>query len=163
MAMAALTPADYCAGGQVQSGKQSRRAMANVVVGHAIDIAQPHRQQGLGTFPGLNLAFFNAQRHGFIRRIQIQSHDIAHLFHKEGIGGEMKMRLPVRLETKRASDAVNRGLGEARLRGQRTATPVRGVVGSGPQRLANQHGDSLVADRARAARTQLPVQPCRPR
>jgi len=75
----------------------------------------------VGALQGLNLALFiNAQHHGFIRRIQMLSHDIAHLFNKEGIGGELKVTLPIRLETKSAPDAVNRGLGETGLYGQRS-------------------------------------------
>src|SRR5712692_5177897 len=120
----------------------------------------PHGKQWLGAFQGLDLALFiDAQHHGFVRRMQIQSHDIPHFFNEEGIGGELKVTLPMRLETKCAPDAVDRGLREARLGSQRTATPVRGVGGSRPQRLANQRRDSFVADRARATRAQLTVQP----
>jgi len=50
MAVAALTPADHRASGQIQGGKQRRGAMANVVVGHAFDIAQAHGKHWLGAF-----------------------------------------------------------------------------------------------------------------
>ena len=134
--------------------------MANVVVGYTFDIAEAHGQQRLGALQGLNLALFiDAQHHGFVRRIQIQTHDIPHLLHEEGIAGELPVALPMRLETEGPPDAVDGGLREARLGGQRTATPVRGVVGSSPQRLANQCGHPFVTDRAGAARTQFTVQP----
>src|ERR1019366_2400544 len=76
----------------------------------------------------------------------------------EGIGGELKVTLPMRLKTKRAPEAVGGGFREGYLGSQRTATPVRSVGRFRPQRLANQRRDSFVADRTRAAGAQFPVQ-----
>ncbi|MDQ1404869.1 MAG: hypothetical protein QOG55_498, partial [Acidobacteriaceae bacterium] len=160
MAMAALAPTDHSAAGQIQSGEQRGGAMANVVVSYPFDVTQPHGQQGLSALQGLDLALFiDAQHHGFVRRMQIQPHDIPHFFNEEGIGGELKVTLPMRLQTKRAPNAMHCVLRQARLRRQRTATPVCGVGGLCPQRLANQRRDSFIADRARATRAQFPVQP----
>src|SRR5579875_177039 len=160
MAMTALAPADHGSVGQVQSGEQRCGAMANVVVSHAFDIAQAHGQQRLGALQGLDLALFiDAQHHGLVRWIQVQPHDIPHFFNEEGIGGKLQVTLPMWLKTKRTPNAMYGVLRQTRLRGQRTATPMRGVGELCPQRLANQRRDSLIADRARATRAQLPVQP----
>ena len=133
--------------------------MTNIIVGHAFDIPQAHRQQGLCPFQGLNLAFFiDAQHYGLIRRIQIQTDDVPHLFYEEGIARQLKVTLAVRLQTKSVPDALYRVLGNAKLRGQRTTTPRRAARGSGLQRLANEHRYPLIADRARPPRTQLVVQ-----
>ncbi len=48
VAMTALARREPRAGGQVQRGEQRGGARANLMMGHAFDIAPAHRQQGLG-------------------------------------------------------------------------------------------------------------------
>ena len=68
--------------------------MADIVVGDAFQITQPHGQHRLRPAEGLNLRFLvHGQHHGVIRRVQIEAHDVAHLLHEEGIGGELKALL----------------------------------------------------------------------
>lgn len=43
--------------GHIERGEQRRRAVALVVVSDAFEVAQTHRQHGLGAFQGLALAF----------------------------------------------------------------------------------------------------------
>src|ERR1700685_4089487 len=46
------------AGGDIQRGKQGSRPMSDVVVGDALHIAEPHRQDRLSSIECLNLALF---------------------------------------------------------------------------------------------------------
>ena len=72
--------------------------MPDIVVGDAFDIAQSHRQHRLSALQRLDLAFFvDAQHHGVIRRIQIQTHDVAHFLDEERVVGQFEGPLPVRL------------------------------------------------------------------
>src|SRR5713226_3737930 len=53
----------------------------------------------------------------------------------------------MRLKPERSPNAVDGGLREADLGGQRTATPVSAVLGSSAQRLPNQGRHPFVTDR----------------
>jgi hypothetical protein len=59
---------------QVEGGEQRGGAMAEVIVGHALDVAEAQRQQRLGTFERLDLAFLvETQDQRLVGRPQIQS------------------------------------------------------------------------------------------
>ena len=74
MPMAGLALGEDRAGSDVERGKQGGRAVADVIVGDALDIAQSHGQHGLGAVQGLNLALLiDAQHQGMIGRVQIQA------------------------------------------------------------------------------------------
>ena len=80
MAVAGLACGEHLAVGDVQGGKQGGGAMANIIMGHAFDITQPHGQHGLGAVEGLNLALFvDAEHQGVIGWMQIQADNVAHL------------------------------------------------------------------------------------
>ena len=53
---------DHCTGSHIQCGKQGCGAMADVVMGHPLDVAQSHGQQRLGAVRRLNLRFFRQRR-----------------------------------------------------------------------------------------------------
>ena len=77
------------AGGDIQCGKQSSGAVADVIVSDALDVAEPHGQNRLGSVERLNLAFLvHTQHQSVIGRVQIQAHNIAYLLDEERIGGE---------------------------------------------------------------------------
>ena len=80
MAVPRLTFREHSAGGDIQSREQSGGAMADIVMSHAFDVTQAHRQHGLGAVQGLNLAFFiDAEHQSVIRRVQVEADDVAHL------------------------------------------------------------------------------------
>ena len=59
-------------GGDVEGRKQSCGAMANVVVGDSLDIAQAHGQYRLRTIRGLNLTLFiDTEYESVVGRVQI--------------------------------------------------------------------------------------------
>jgi hypothetical protein len=75
-------------------------ALAEVVVSNAFDVTQTQRQDRLGAFKRLDLAFFvHTQDQGVVGRIEVQAYDIAHLFHEEGVGGEFEALGALRLES----------------------------------------------------------------
>ena len=57
MTVAALALGHDLTAGHIECGEQGRGAMTDVIVGHAFDIAQAHRQQRLGTLQCLHLGF----------------------------------------------------------------------------------------------------------
>src|SRR5437879_11998160 len=89
----------------------------------------------------------------------IQPDDVSHLLDEERIVRELEMPLAMRLQSERPPDAVHGGLRQSRLACDLPDAPVRAVLRFRLQRFANQPGHALVADRARAARTQLVGQP----
>ena len=83
------------AGRDIQRSKQSSRAVADVIVSDALDVAKPHGQNRLSAVERLNLALLiHTQHQSVIGRVEIQAHNIAHLLDEEGIGGEsLKVRV----------------------------------------------------------------------
>lgn len=85
--MAWLASGDDRAVEHVERGKQRSGAVPIVVVGHALDVAQPHRQHRLGALQCLHLALLvHAQHQRLVRRIEIEPDDVAHLLDEERVG-----------------------------------------------------------------------------
>src|SRR5687767_9328186 len=55
MAMAWLAGTEHSAGQHIKSSKQCGRTVPLVIVGNSFDVAQTHRQHGLGSFERLTL------------------------------------------------------------------------------------------------------------
>ena len=130
--------------------------MPDVVVGEAFDVAEPHRQDGLGAIQRLNLALFIDREHdGVVGRVQVEADHIAHFFDEERVGGEFEIFAAMRLQREKLKDAMDRGLGYAvRLCCQPNA-PVgcsRGILLEG---AAQQNGNLFVGDRARPTGAKL--------
>ena len=71
-------------GFDIQRGEQRRGAVSLVVVGHALDVSQAERQHRLGPFQRLDLALLvDAQHHGVLGGMQVQTDDVAYLFYEE--------------------------------------------------------------------------------
>ncbi len=71
---------DDLAVSHIERREQRDRAVMNVVVSDAFNIAQPHRQHGLRVLQCLDLALLiDAQHQRVIGWIQLQTGDIAHL------------------------------------------------------------------------------------
>src|SRR6202008_4093947 len=110
MTVARLALGEHRAGGDVQGGKQSGGAVADVIMSNTLDVPQAHRQHRWGTVQGLNLALFiDAEHQSVIRRVQVEADDVTHLLDKERIGGELKTAGSVGLHAKGLKDAVHRG------------------------------------------------------
>ena len=60
-------------------------------MGHALDVAESHRQNRLGAVERLNLALLiHTQHQSVIGRVEIQARNIAYLLDEERIGGEFE-------------------------------------------------------------------------
>ena len=109
--------ADDPAGGDVEGGKQRRRAVPFVVMAAPLGLAGPHGQRRLGAAERLDLAFLaNAQHQRTLGRGHVKANNVAH-FRDEvprkccafrWVGRELERFYPVRLQAERAPDALNR-------------------------------------------------------
>jgi hypothetical protein len=101
-------------GSDIEGRKQRGGAVADIVVCDSLDVSQAHGQERLGAIQSLNLALFiNGEHQGVIGRIQVQAHNVAHLFNKEGVRGQFEPTAAVRLERKSLKQAM---VGSGRLR-----------------------------------------------
>lgn len=149
MSVPLFAPGDYFARGDVQSGKQGRCPMADIVMGHALDIAQPDGEDGLGSIQGLNLAFFvDTEDHGLFGRVEIQPDDIADLFDEERVGRDLEMALPMGLETEGLPDAVNGGPRDGDFLGHGADRPMGAVLRFRLNGFLDELGDSFIGNRA---------------
>src|SRR6202521_5819649 len=81
MSMTGHTRTDHGAVQYVEGGKESRRAVPLIVVGHGAATTLLNRQPWLRSFQSLNLALLiHTQHQRFIRWIQVQAHHIVKLF-----------------------------------------------------------------------------------
>jgi hypothetical protein len=95
--VALLALGDHLASCHIQSGKQGRRAMANVVVRDALRVTKTHGQKGLGSIESLDLGLLvDAQDEIIIWGIEVKADDVAaDLLHKERIRRDfVALRLP---------------------------------------------------------------------
>ena len=89
----------------VERGKQGRRAVADVVVGHCPGPALFHRQTRLGAIQRLDLALLIDRQHQAVRRrVDVKADDVVHLGGKLRITAEFEDPQPVRRQTMGAPD-----------------------------------------------------------
>src|ERR1700720_22957 len=133
--------------------------MTDIIVGHAFDITQPNGQHRLGAIEGLNLAFFiDAEHQGVIRWMQIQADNVAHLFNKEWIGGELKTTSTVGLHAESLKHAMHGRTGDAAGLGSLPNAPVRALGRFAGERTLEQSSNLFVVDAAGSAGPQLVIQ-----
>ena len=88
VAMVGLTLGEHATGGEIQRGKQRRRPVPDVVMGDALDVAQPQGKERLGAFQGLDLALLvDAQHQRLVRRMEVEADDVPDLLGEERVGG----------------------------------------------------------------------------
>ena len=115
--MPTVAVADHLAGGDIESGKQRRRAVANVVVAAPLRLAGAHRKQRLGAIERLDLALLvDAQHHGMLGRAQVEPDDVAHLLDEQRVVGELEGLGAMRLQAEGPPDALHARGGDAALR-----------------------------------------------
>ena len=123
------TFADDLSRGDVEGREGRGRAVALVVVAAPLRLPGAHRQEGLGTVQGLDLALFvDTENQGTIRRRQIQADDVADLLHEEGIARQLEGLRAMRLQAEGPPDAMN---GRGRV-GRSPAPSSEGSNGSRP-------------------------------
>ena len=133
MAVPLPTLAEHPPGGDVQGGKQRRRAVPDVVVGVAFDVAQAHGQRRLGAIERLNLR-------RVVRRVEVQPDDVAHFLDEERIGGQLEGLRPMRLDPEQSEPALYRALADALGSPQGACAPVRDAEAEGDRRVGQAFG-----------------------
>ena len=160
MAMARLAFGEDGASGDVEGREQGGGAVANVIVGDALDVPQAHGQHRLSAVQGLNLALFIDTKHqSVIGRVQIQADNVAHLFDEEGIGGDFEAAGAMRLHGESLEQPMHGGFGDAAGLGRLPHAPVRARGGFTGKGALQQSGDLVVFDTARASGPQFIVEP----
>jgi hypothetical protein len=109
----------------VERGKQRRGSVPLVVMRHGSTAPLLHGQPGLGTVEGLDLALLVERQDDGVRgRLDIKADDISELSSELGIGGELELPYPVRLQSMRAPDALHRGDADGARLGHHGGGPV---------------------------------------
>ena len=129
-------------------------------MGDALDVPQAHGKQRLSPVQSLDLGLLvDAEHHRLIGRIQVQANDVADLFDKERVSGELEVLLPVRLHREGLQPAVNGGFGDACGSREGARRPLGAAVGGlGLQCPVDHLGDGVVLVGARPSRPQLVMQ-----
>jgi hypothetical protein len=110
-----MTLPNHFARRDVQRGEQRGRTVPNVVVGLLPRDACAHRQQRTRAIQRLHLAFLVKTGHQrVIRRIEIQTDDVADLLHKLRVGDSLKGATRCDCKPKVCQNARNRGPSTAR-------------------------------------------------
>ena len=100
--------ADHFAGGDVKGGKQRRRPVSLVVVGHRSGPPFLHRQARLGAIQRLDLTLFvNREHQRLVRRIQVEANDIPHLVDKLLVVRQFEFLGQMGLQAMCSPDALN--------------------------------------------------------
>ena len=104
-------------GDDVECRKQGRRAVAHIVMGHSLRVAQAHGQHRLGAVQYLYLRLFvYTQHHGLVRRMEVQADNVADLLDKARIVGQLERALSVRLHAEQVEPPLDGAFRHARLR-----------------------------------------------
>ena len=120
---------DHRTSGHVQGGKKCGGAVADVVVGDTLDVAQTHRQQRLGAIESLDLRFLvNAEHNCLVGRVEVEPDDVSYLLDKEGIVGELERFLAVWLQRESLQPAVRCTFGDAGSSRQGASRPLCAAI-----------------------------------
>ena len=126
MPVARHTVADHLAVEHAEGREQSGRAIAFVIVGHGPTAPLLHRQTRLSPVEGLDLTLLvHAQNQGLVRRIQIQTHNVAKLLDKVLVPAEREGLDPMWFEVVLIPNALNRHSADSVRLGHAAHAPVR--------------------------------------
>jgi hypothetical protein len=129
VSMAGITGTNHRAVQDIEGGEQTRGSVAFVIMGHRPTATLFHGQSRLCAVQGLDLGLLiDAKHHGFVRRIQIQPHDIGELLDELFILGQLEGLHAVRLQAVRIPNPRDGGVTDSEFLGQRSGTPM-GCIG----------------------------------
>lgn len=112
---------------------------------------------------GLDLALLvYTEHHGFVRRIEIQTHDVANLFDEERIVGKLERAAAMGLDPEQREVAVDRAFGESSLAGKGARTPMRGILRPLVECSLDELCDLVVPIGPRSTCAGLVIEPDRP-
>ncbi len=134
--------------------------MALVVVRASLDLTRAHGQEWLRAVEGLDLRFLvYAQDYGVLWRIHVQPHDVADLIDQQRVGRELKGLGPMRLQAKRAPDAIDGHPAQPHRLRHVPHTPVRRTPRRRLQGANDDRFHLCIGDGPWRARPRLVVQP----
>src|SRR5260370_22105964 len=137
--------------------------MAIIVVALTLRTTWAHRQDGLGTLQSLSLTLFiDAKHDGFLGWIEIEPHDITHLFDKHRIAAEFKTLYQVWLQTKGLPDASHRMLINICFPGHEPTTPLSSSRRWRFQGFCDHFFNLLIRDFTRRSTAWRVHKPCHP-
>ena len=129
----------------VQGGKQCRRSIADIIVRRRPGATPLHRQAGLGSVHGLDLAFFINREHDRMRRwVDVKPGHIAQLGGKLRVAAELEGPQSMRRQAMDAPDLLHRADRQAHGIGHRSAGPVRGRARGIAERALDQSRDEVI-------------------
>ncbi len=125
MPMARHTFSNDMSGSGIQSGKQSGRAVALVVMSLACRNAWPQGKKGLSSFEGLNLTLLvDAQDECSIRRVKVKADNICEFLNESGILAELEGFQDMGFQLACLPDALNRHSADVLGFGHGARTPM---------------------------------------
>ena len=126
--MSPLAFPNHLTRGHVQGREKRSGPVADVIVGLLLGETGPQGKHRPSVVQRLDLALLvHAQHYGVLGRVQIQTHNIAHLLYEERIGRELEILCAVGLQTESAPDAGHGHVRQFHGLAQRTGAPVGGV------------------------------------
>jgi len=159
MSVASLALGDHFTVGDIERGKQRGGAVTDVVVGDAFDVTESHGQHRLGPVERLHLGLFiDTQDHGVIGRVEIQTHDVAHLLNEEGVIGELEVALSMGLNAEQGEPALHGTFRHPGMLGHRAHAPVGVCRRARLQRRVDHLRDALILETSRPAGPQFLMQ-----
>jgi hypothetical protein len=143
----------------VQSREEGQGPVADIVVSDPLHVAQSHGQNRLSPVQDLNLAFLiDTENHGIFRGVQIEADDVSDFFDEKGVGGDLKVALPVRLQAEGLPDSLDRRSRNGGFLGHRADRPMGAPWRFAVECFADELGDLFIGNGSGAAGTQLIMQ-----
>ena len=101
VAVTLVAPTQNSSGGRIVSGKQRKSPVTHIIMSLTLGQTGTQWQNGLAALERLSLALLIDTKHnGFIGRIQIKPHNIAHLLYKHRVGTQLEGVHPMGLSPK---------------------------------------------------------------
>ena len=154
--MPAVQFSNHSSAGHIESSEERGGAVAAVIMGAQLRRSGAHRKDRLGSVQSLDLSLLVSAKHKrSLRRIEVQTDDVAHLLNELGVVGELEGVDPVRLELERLPDPPNGGRAQPARLGHGARTPMGGVARGRLQSLGDHRLDGIVGDAARCSRARF--------
>ena len=85
--------------------------MPTVIIRSTLGLSGTHGQDRLAPIEGLDLRFLiDAQNQRFVGRVEVQTHNVAHLVDEQWVTRDLESLATVGLECKSSPDPTDRGL-----------------------------------------------------
>src|SRR5580700_8172999 len=129
----------------LERGEQVDRSVPLVLVGPSLRESRSDGERGLLALESLDLRLLvDAEHDRFLRRVQVQSHDVGELLLEPRVVAELERLTPMGLEASGLPDPVHGHVTDAELAGQGSGGPVRltgrGRVEGGVDNLPREGG-----------------------